>query len=303
VRSDAANFKRVGDLMFRGGKTASSAEVETTSSAESSSAETSAADTSEAAQDTRDAAAAAASDAFTSSQFVSADSDLLNPVHGDKELKLDDMFVPVLPDIGTAEGQIAKLSGINLMDATTLRNVATADRKKKGVLTWAFRHPVSCECAAPDIEVEDSDGESDGEDDESEEEIDESKLIITDDSTMVLGAKVEKREQEEEEEEEVTEEEEEVAPVPAKADEEYRGKRSYDDDVDNVFDETPAPAVDYDERLKTAKRSMDIGIFIAAAAILFLGLIKAGVGPAPLCMLGAVVGVLAEKRLSKAKQD
>lgn len=88
------------------------------------------------------------------SRFQQSES-VLQLSFGDKKLELDDLFVPIVVDTSKAQETIDSLLGINLSDATTLRKLKHQEEKAKGGMTWAFRHPASCECAAPEIEFED----------------------------------------------------------------------------------------------------------------------------------------------------
>jgi len=86
---------------------------------------------------------------------------------GNHKVSLDDLFVPISVDVEAAEKIAMSLSGINLMDGTTLKNMKNLEEVDKANaggrgLSWAFRHPVSCECQAPEIVFEDDDVVDDG---------------------------------------------------------------------------------------------------------------------------------------------
>mmetsp|Transcript_22694 Transcript_22694/g.47243 ORF Transcript_22694/g.47243 Transcript_22694/m.47243 type:complete len:464 (-) Transcript_22694:29-1420(-) len=115
-----------------------------------------------------------------SSGFLQTDA-VVQAIMGDKKLELDDMFVPIAVDTSEAEKTIASLVGINFADATSLRKITYAEEKSKGSLSWTFRHPASCECAAPEIILDNPDWEDDAENDaESDTENDRKSRNISD---------------------------------------------------------------------------------------------------------------------------
>ncbi len=298
IKSYRANTKKMGDMMFRGKGSA-----DTTDPATPAEEATAAADTATSA--TTEEIEVESEEKDNETQFQSATTDLVSTSHGETSLKLDDLFVPIAVDTKDAESIIDGMSGINLMDATTFRNVVKSEDKKKGPLGWAFRHPISCECESPDIEFGDEEAEEeDYEEEEEEDDIDEDNLIISESKTMVGGVTIEDRQEEalREVEPALVAEVTEPEPVAAAA--------AAAPPPAPTPKPTPAPAatppVDYDARLATAKRTYDVGLFIAAAVLVFAGLIKHGSGPIPLCVLGAMIGLLVEKKFqaaSKAKSD
>ena len=216
-------------------------------------------------------------------------------------MELDDMFVPIAVETASVEALIDGLSGINLMDGTTLRNFVGKEEKKKGPLSWAFRHPVSCECEAPEIEMEEEGEVIDVEDIEEEmDEIDEEALVVSEEKTMVGGAVVVEKE-------DVVEEKAVKEEIVKEAAVDVSSRRHYDDSTDNVFTASvevaaPPSAVDPVEiEVAALKSNYDLALFVAAAGLLFAGLVKKGAGPVVLSVAGAGIGWLVEKRLKMAK--
>lgn len=124
------------------------------------------------------------------SQFQQSES-VLQLSFGDKKLELDDLFVPIVVDVEKAQETIDGLLGINLSDATSLRRQKHQEEKASGGLSWAFRHPASCECDTPNIDP--WGGEGDEGDDvfvdyDEEEEEDEEVTVEEVVAAEVLGS-------------------------------------------------------------------------------------------------------------------
>ena len=235
---------------------------------------------------------------------------------GDHKVKLDDLFVPIAVDVAGAEELVSGLTGINLMDATTLRGVKDGEEKKRGGgLSWSFRHPVSCECQAPEIDFDDEvevEGEGEGEGVGAGEGLVE--VEKTNDAEDVLGEmddleKLDKGKMERAAVDEIKE----VMGVGGGVGEGEGGReeRHYDRDEDNVFDlkekekEKVLEAIEVAEVKTSSIRIPTKGerTFLLAAVLLIVLSVRMKLPTPVLVVVGGAFGHLVEKKLSNMNKE
>mmetsp|Transcript_11421 Transcript_11421/g.20770 ORF Transcript_11421/g.20770 Transcript_11421/m.20770 type:complete len:520 (-) Transcript_11421:21-1580(-) len=231
------------------------------------------------------------------SRFQQSES-VLQLSFGDKKLELDDLFVPIVVDTSKAQETIDSLLGINLSDATTLRKLKHQEEKAKGGMTWAFRHPASCECAAPEIEFEDfseDDEEADQayiDDDEEVEEVTVEEKVSAETLDSVHSSTVLKTTQQQLSE-----------PVTEKVE----VKEVTAAEVENTTPKVEASPVTAETTTesKAGGERLDININMNAVAAVIVVLIgcamKMNVHPLLIGGVGLGVGLIAEKQLTAHK--